>query len=76
MALWSINKKITLTIDIYDIKVRILQNELKVENVQLRIWASSNLKISDFYFKLNYFYLSQVTGRVIQNPKSGVVYLD
>ena len=76
MALWSINKKITLTIDIYDLKVRILQNELKVENIQLRIWASSNLKINIFYFKLNYFYLSKVTGRVILNPKSGVVYLD
>ena len=30
-------QKVTPTIDIYDLKVRILQNELKVQNVQLRI---------------------------------------
>ena len=44
MAFWSIYKKVTPIIDIYNLKVRILQNELKVENVQLRIWSSLNLK--------------------------------
>ena len=44
IAFWSIYKKVTTIIVIYDLKVRILQNELKVKNVQLRIWASLNLK--------------------------------
>ena len=41
-------KKVTSTFYIYTQEVRILQNELKVENVQLRIWASSNLKLTTF----------------------------
>ena len=56
IAFWSIYKKVTTIIVIYDLKVRILQNELKVKNVQLRIWAYLNLKFNDFYFKLNNFY--------------------
>ena len=48
MAVWSAENKITSTFNIYTLEVRILQNELKVENVQLRIWASSNLKLMTF----------------------------
>ena len=46
MAIRSAENKVTSTFYIYTQEVRILQNELKVKNVQLWIWASSNLKLT------------------------------
>ena len=63
-TLWDDGGMTCLQISYFDsnfflLQVRILHFEVKVENVQLWIWATPNLIFNDFYLKSNdfYFYL-------------------